>query len=108
MLDDLSTIFYNIVYIYIYAQSMRLLFVANVCGMDDSRLTIANHSGPTQKKNKKFRFDEFVLSVCRKALPGSIWYVYVRIPSLVLGNFVVNLLEPGFTDSKSAVLTTVL
>ena len=50
MLDDLSTIFYNIVYIYIYAQSMRLLFVANVCGMDDSRLTIANHSGPTQKK----------------------------------------------------------
>ena len=51
---------------------MRLLFVANVCGMDDSRLTIANHSGPTQKKNKKFRFDEFVLSVCRKALPGSV------------------------------------
>ena len=66
---------------------MRLLFVASVCGMDDSRLTIANHSGPTQKKNKKFRFDEFVLSVCRKALPG---------------------FEPGFTDSKSAVLTTVL
>lgn len=26
---------------------MRLLFVANVCGMDDSRLTIANHSGST-------------------------------------------------------------
>ena len=51
---------------------MRLLFVANVCGMDDSRLTIANHSGSNTKKNKKNRFDEFVLSVCRKALPGSI------------------------------------
>ena len=60
---------------------MRLLFVANVCGMDDSRLTIANHSGPTQKKNKKFRFDESMnlfFQYVVKLLPGLLAYRLTR------------------------------
>ena len=53
---------------------MRLLFVANVCGMDDSRLTIANHSGPTQKKIKKIGsmnlFFQYVERHYRDSNPG--------------------------------------